>query len=93
MSQLSAPDKLNITTATTTVVYSGRCVLESVVVNNTAAGTIIIYDNTAASGTKVGTLPASAAVGPYFYGCYMSNGITLVTGAAYDVTVTFTPLS
>ena len=46
-------DFSNITTATTTTVKTGTGILKSITVNTTAAGTIIVYDNTAGSG-KIG---------------------------------------
>lgn len=49
---------LNITTNATTTVKSGAGVFKGFTVNNngfTTAGTITIYDNTAGSGTKIGT--------------------------------------
>lgn len=77
----------NITTATTTTVKSGRGTLAGIVVNTTAAGTITIYDNTAASGTKIGTLKASVGEGTYTYNCRFGTGLTIVTAAASDITV------
>ena len=54
----------NITNTSTTaaLVKTGAGVLHAVVVNTTAAGTVPIYDNTAGSGTLVGTLKASIAI-------------------------------
>lgn len=83
----------NITSATSTTAHSGKCILERIVVNSTAAGTIIVYNNTADSGAKVATLPSSAAVGGYEYGCLCSLGVRVVTGAAYDLTVVTTPFT
>ena len=80
---------LNIASATTTIVKTGPGSLRAIIVNTTAAGTITIYDNTAASGTKVGILKASVVEGSYLYGCKVSTGITVVTGAASDITVVF----
>jgi len=77
----------NITSATTTTVKSGRGTLKSIIVNTTAAGTITIYDNTAGSGTKIGTLKASVVEGVYEYNCRFLTGLTIVTGAASDITV------
>lgn len=48
----------NITTNTTTTLKSGAGVFHGFTINNngfTTAGTITIYDNTAGSGTKIGT--------------------------------------
>lgn len=77
----------NISTGTTTVVKSGRGVLARIVVNTTAAGAITIYDNTSAAGTKIATLPSSAVVRAYEYGCKFGTGLTIVTAAASDITV------
>lgn len=80
---------LNIATATTTTVKSGKGYLNRIVINTTAAGTITIYDNTAASGTKIGILKASVAEGTYTYQGRFAIGLTIVTGAASDITVSY----
>ena len=77
----------NITTATTTVVKTGIGRLKAIVVNTTAAGTITIYDNTSAAGTKIGTMKTSIAENTYTYECRFQTGLTIVTGAASDITV------
>lgn len=85
----------NITTATTTVVKSGAGVLHSVVVNKSViASTIKIYDNTAGSGTLLGTITYGLALltDPPLNGIYdiaFSTGLTIVTSAAHDVTVAY----
>jgi len=79
----------NITTGTTTVVKSGAGVLKGITVNTTAAGTVIIYDNTSAAGTKIGTLKTSVAEGTYEYNVAFATGLTIVTGAASDITVAY----
>lgn len=80
----------NITTDTTTTVKAGSGLLHAVCVNTVAATeTITIYDNTAASGTKIGTITAAT------YGCDVfdvafTTGLTLVTAtAAGDITVSY----
>ena len=79
----------NIATNTTTVVKSGRGNLGAVIVNTSAAGTVTMYDNTAASGTKIGTLKSSIAEGSYLFNVRFMTGLTIVTGAASDLTVTW----
>ena len=79
----------NITTGTTTVVKSGAGVLKGITVNTTAAGTVIIYDNTSAAGTKIGTLKSSVVEGTYEYNVAFATGLTIVTGAASDITVAY----
>lgn len=79
----------NIATATTTIVKTGAGVLHKIVVNTTAAGAITVYDNKAASGTKIATLKASIAEGTYTYDASFTTGLTIVTAAASDITVTY----
>lgn len=81
---------LNITTATTTVVKTGRGVCVSIVLNATNAGIITVYDNTAASGTKIATIAASALAGTTFgYLCQFTTGLTIVTASADNITVVY----
>lgn len=79
----------NITTATTTVVKSGTGVLKAITVNTTAAGTVTVYDNTSAAGAKIATLKASVLEGTYEFNVAFGTGLTIVTGAASDITVTY----
>lgn len=83
-------EKNNITTATTTQVATGKCILHSIVVNTAAAGTIKIIDGIAGTTANVGTLAASVAAGTYLYDVQMAAGIRIVTAAASDLTVTYT---
>ena len=76
-----------IATATTTVVKSGAGHLARIVVGETAAGAITIYDNTAGSGTILGVLKASVVEGDYEYNVAFSTGLTIVTAAASKITV------
>lgn len=89
-----APRYVNITTATTTVVKAGGGTLRSVIINGVAAaGTITMFDNTAGSGTKIGTISVnnSLSVNPIqlTYGVEFSTGLTIVTGTANDLTVIY----
>lgn len=82
-----AYDPTYISTATTTVVKSGSGILGSIVVGETAAGAITVYDNTAASGTVIAVLKASVAEGTYTFDASFSTGLTVVTAGASKVTV------
>lgn len=82
-------DFVNINSATTTVVKSGSGYLKSVTVNTTAAGTITIYDNTAGSGAVVAVLATSVAPQTFHYDITFTTGLTIVTAAASDITVSF----
>lgn len=76
-----------ISTAATTTAKSGSGVLGSIVVGETAAGAITVYDNTAASGTIIAVLKASVAEGTYTFNAAFSTGCTVVTAAASKLTV------
>lgn len=85
---------LNVAAGTaTTVVKSGAGTLASVVINTVGIGnTLTIYDNTAASGTKIATINTAAAVAgvPFTFNVAVGTGITCIsaggTGADYTVT-------
>lgn len=85
----------NITTATTTTVKSGKGFLHALNINTpVGSATITIYDNTAASGTKIGTitLPATiTATSPQtlIFNVAFGTGLTVVTSGATDLTVTY----
>ena len=85
----------NITTTGTTVVKSGAGTLGKIIFNQPVAASVVtIYDNTAASGTKIGTITLPATLlGPEperEYAVNFSNGLTIDVGvAASDITVTY----
>jgi hypothetical protein len=78
-----------ISSATTTVVKSGAGMLHSIVVTETAAGAITVYDNTAASGTIKAVLKASVAEGTYTFDITFATGLTIVTAGASKITVSY----
>lgn len=78
-----------ISTATTTTLKSGAGMLHSIVVTETAAGTITVYDNTAGSGTVKAVLKASIAEGTYVFDIAFSTGLTIVTAGASKLTVSY----
>lgn len=82
----------NITSATTTTVKSGAGFLHGITVNTAAAGGVItLYDNTAGSGTKIGTItfPATLLANqlPLPYDIKFTTGLTIVTSASTDLTI------
>lgn len=85
----------NITTATTTVVKGTNGLLHSITVNTeVGSATITIYDNTAASGTKIATitLPSTiTGVDPFtlVLDTGFTTGLTVVTSGATDITVSY----
>lgn len=87
---IPANDYAYISTQTTTQVYTGPCILKSIIVNTTAAGAIGIIDNITGTTVNIGQLKASVVEGVYVYNVKMSKGIRIVTAAASDITVTYT---
>ena len=82
----------NASTAGTYNVKPGMGTLVGIVINNTAAGAITIYnENSAVATTKIATLKASIGEGSYnFFGVPFTTGLTVVTAGASDVTVIYT---
>lgn len=85
----------NITTATTTVVKSGAGILHKIIINtHVASATITIFDNTAGSGTKIGTITLPSTITSddptsLAYDLGFSTGLTLVTSGTTDLTVVY----
>jgi hypothetical protein len=83
---------VNITTATTTTVKSGSGFLYSIVLNKgTATDTVTLYDNTAGSGTKIGTIvfPTAQPCTAIWYSLEFTTGLTIVTSGSDDITVVY----
>jgi hypothetical protein len=83
----------NITGDATTTVKSGPGVLHAITLNApTATETITIYDSTAGSGIKIGTVtvPSSPQPVTLHYDVSFWFGLTIVTATATsDITVSF----
>ena len=84
----------NIASATTTTVKTGFGKLENIVINKPVAnGVITVYDNTAGSGTKIATITLPATLTQdaitLTYNTAFGTGLTVVTSAATDITVTY----
>lgn len=76
-----------ISTATTTTVKSGAGFLHRLVVNGGTTGTIIIYDNTAGSGTIIASFDTTNAIQSLEFNVTFATGLTIVTSAATKITV------
>ncbi len=79
----------NISTQTGTLVATGRGVLHSIVVNSTAAGSIVVADAVTATTPIIGTLKASVVEGTYLYDAIFSKGLYVTTNGASDITVCY----
>ena len=76
-----------ISTATTTVVKTGAGLLHTIVVQGGTTGTIIGYDNTAASGTILFSFDTTVALATYTFDVSFAVGLTVVTSANTKLTV------
>ncbi len=76
-----------ISTATTTVVSSTPCVLHSIVLGETTAGTITIKDG----DTTIGVLKVSIAEGEYNFDAIIRESLSIITAGASKLTVLTKP--
>lgn len=88
----------NMTTATTTQIRTGPGILHAITINKpVASATITVYDNTASSGTTIGTvtLPATLLddLNTLFYDVAFTTGLRVVTSQATDITISWKPTS
>lgn len=79
----------NITTNTSTQVFTGKGILQAITVNTTAAGSITLADGTSASNVAFGVLVSNATVGTYWYNVSVSGGLYITTAASSNITVTW----
>ena len=78
-----------ISSATTTTVKSGAGFLNAITITEAVASTIIVYDNTAGSGTIIASFVASAGVGTYHFNVSFGTGLTIVTAGASKLTTSY----
>lgn len=78
-----------ISTAATTLIKTGQGRLSKVTVQGGTAGTIILYDNTAGSGTILASFDSTNALETYLFDIQFLTGLTVVTSAATKLTVTW----
>src|SRR3990167_6817109 len=85
------PSFKNILTTTTAValVKTGAGFLHAIIVNKTAAGTVIVVDGTTGAGTSIGTLKASIVEGSYVYDCKFTTGLYVRPAGLGDYTVVY----
>lgn len=88
----SRPSFYNVSSAETRVLKNRPGTLHRVTINTKGGGgaTIVLYDNTAGSGTTIATIDTSAAPGGAFeYNLDFSIGLTYVTTGTANITVVF----
>ncbi len=83
----------NLTATGTIVLKSGAGVLHTVTINSlgTVASVVTLYDNTAASGAKIGTINSLTLGGSMVYDVAFNTGLTVATTGvvAPDITVSY----
>ncbi len=85
----------NISAGATTVLKTGKGRLYAILNNKaTASGVITVYDNTAASGTRIATItnPGTLLHNQYelnYQGLEFNTGLTVVTSTTDDITVVY----
>lgn len=91
----SGASYLNIAAGVTNTVKTGKGQLIAIINNKAVVSTTItIYDNTAASGTKIGTITNPGTLlqsqySLYYSGLEFATGLTIVTSGADDLTVVY----
>jgi hypothetical protein len=79
---------VNITTAATTLIKTGRGTIGRVIVNTAGAGSsIAIYDGLTAAGTLIATV-SSAAQTSLTFGAAVSTGLCVVTSGGTPANIT-----
>lgn len=78
-----------ISSATTTQVKTGKGILKSIIVGETAAGSIKVIDNTTGTTTNLAELKASIVEGTYDFNVSFSTGLRIVTAGASKITVVY----
>ncbi len=78
-----------ISTQTTTVVKSGSGILHNLTVTGGTAGTIIVYNDTAASNNIIASFSSTNAPNNYPFDVAFSSGCTVITGGATNITVSY----
>jgi len=78
-----------IGTATTTTLVTGPGVLIAIIVGKATTGTVTVYDNTAGSGTVITQFGTGTGTFGFQIGARYSNGLTVVTTAADNITLIY----
>lgn len=76
-------------TGGTTTVKAGSGVFRSLTVQGGTAGGILVFDNTAASGTAIANFDSTAALTTYPFNVPFTTGLTIKVSANTKVTVVY----
>lgn len=78
-----------ISTGTTTLIATGSCTLNNIVVTGGTTGTIKIYDALTATGTPKYDFDTTNTLASYVMNASFATGLTIVTSAATKVSVSW----
>lgn len=78
-----------ITTGATTLVKTGAGFLHTIVVTGGTAGTIIVYDNVTGTSPIIASFSSTNAIATYTFDVSFVTGLTIVTSAATQLTVSY----
>lgn len=78
-----------ISTATTTIVKAASGYLHTLTIDGGVAGTVIVYDDPATSGTIIASFDSTNALQTYTFDIQFNSGLTIITSAATKVTVSY----
>lgn len=76
-----------ISASTTEQIVTGPCVLERIVIGETAAGAISVYDATSGTSNERAQLKSSITEGVYEFNMHLKNGCRVAVAADSKITV------
>lgn len=78
-----------ISSATTTTIKSGAGFLHTLTILGGTAGVVTVYDNTAGSGSVIAAFGSTNALQTYTFDVTYATGLTVVTAAGTQLTVSY----
>lgn len=82
-------DKLYISTATTTQIYTGPVRLVYVNINKALTGTVTIQDGDGTTNTTFAVYAVGTPAQSFLWNATFSRGLRVITSAADDVTIIY----
>jgi hypothetical protein len=77
----------------TGLVFTGPCLLHTVVLNDGGAGSITVYNGIDALGDVIAIIDSATVQGSYLYDVFCATGIHIVIVGTIDITVTYAKVS
>jgi len=80
----------NLTTGSTSQIFSGKGILHAINVNQSTSTIIALYDGIGTTTTAIGSLKASIGEGHYEFDVVVANGLYITYATGGDYTVIYT---